>query len=108
LTSGFTDAQIQIYLDDAVLMVEHCVGGWTEARYWAIVRWVTAYLMDNISKGGAGGLASDSLGDASRSYFTGALGAGLAENGYGLKALALDTTGCLQRIGKGKATVEVI
>lgn len=108
IETSLSDLQIEGLITEAVLMVEKCVSSYEAERQKAIVRWVTAYLIDNIRNQGGGGVQSDSLGDASRSYFSGALGEGLAENGYGLKAIALDPSGCLMRIGKSKATIEVI
>lgn len=49
---------------------------------------------------------SRSLGDASKSWAKAQLGDGLKGTLYGQQALLLDVNGCLQKLGKRKATME--
>lgn len=98
------DAQVQAFIDDAVLLTKSC--GFDGALQKAILRWVTAHLISSTVDEGV--VTSDALGGASRSYARASLGNGLAGTTYGQQALALDTAGCLARLGSARASIEKV
>lgn len=103
ITTTATDAQVEATIEDAALIVETCVASLDEARQKAIVKYVTAHLLSvnsSLASGGSGALSSQSLGDASESYATAALGDGLFSTAYGKKAILFDPNGCISRLGK--------
>lgn len=110
ITTSLTDAQIQLFIDDAVLVASQCASflGFDASRQQAIVRWLTAHLLSTVMNKGGGNLTAESLGDASKSYGTSALGKELRSTMYGNAALQLDPSGCLARLGKARATFQVV
>lgn len=99
------DGAVSSIIDDAALMVERCVKNMDAERQKAIIKWVTAHM---IASGPDKVRTSEKLGDASESFATAQLGKGLEGSVYGQQALALDDTGCLNRIGRPRATFGVI
>lgn len=108
ISTTYTDAQIEAIISDAALIAETCISPLPSARQTAILRWLTAHLIASSSDTGAGALASDKLGDAAKSWHTGALGKELKSTKYGLAALQLDPNGCLARIGKPPSTIQKV
>lgn len=107
IDTALTDEQIDSIVTDAVLLVETCSSGWSDARYTSILKWVTAHLI--ASRGGTEGvLTSSRLGDAQDNYMRTTPGDGLKGTTYGQQALALDTNGCLVNLGKRRAFVRTI
>lgn len=108
ITTSLDDASIQVFIDDAELIGHGCpvLDTYPTSHQKAIVRWLTAHLIASVAKGGvAGQITSKSLGDASESYAAGQLGSDLASTSYGKQAIALDPSGCLERVGKMRAFV---
>lgn len=98
ITTSLDDAALTVFIADAAMMVDQCpkVAAYPDAQQKAIVRWVTAHLIAVTAQGGvAGQLTSKSLGDASESYASGAVGSDLKSSPYGQQAIALDPSGCL-------------
>lgn len=99
-------AALDQMIDDAELMGGDCIDQYGDSRRKAIIRWLAAHL---IASGGIdGALQSESLGDASESYARPQLGDALRGTTYGQQALSLDTKGCLSRVGKPKASIQVV
>lgn len=105
ITTPLDDTSVQVFIDDAAMIADQCpkVATYPIAQQKAIVRWLTAHLLANANKGAAGQLTSKSLGDASESYASGSAGVDLASTSYGKQAIALDPSGCLERVGKKRA-----
>lgn len=103
--TALDESVVSSIIDDAALMVEDCVKNLSAERQEAIVKWVSAHM---IASGGEGTLTSMKLGDASESYARATLGDGLSGTTYGQQALLLDPNGCLAKLGRAKATIEVV
>jgi hypothetical protein len=103
--TSLSTAIVSALIDDAALLAENCIASLDATRQEAIVKWITAHL---ITARDGGTLTSEKLGDASETRSIGQLGSGLNGTIYGQQALALDTTGCLSRLGRSKATIEVV
>ncbi|MCE8471503.1 DUF4054 domain-containing protein, partial [Rhodovulum sulfidophilum] len=99
-------------IEDAALMAGVCIAPYEPARQAAIVKWLAAHLIASTNGAagtGAGSLTSMSLGDASETYAKAALtGEGLRATHFGQQALLLDTLGGLARLGRPRASAEVI
>lgn len=102
--TSLAEATVSAIIDDAALLVEGCVSTYSADRQAAIVKWVAAHLI--ASTGSEGVLTSDKLGDAQQSYARAQTGMALRGTTYGQQALLLDTTGCLSRLGMGRATLQ--
>jgi len=101
------EALVQAMIDDAAMMADNpCVQGYPATRQAAIVRWLAAHMLASTNRDGV--LTSDKLGDAQQSYARATTGEGLRGTTYGQQALLLDFNGCLSRIGKPRATIEVV
>ena len=99
-------AVVSAVIDDAALMAEECSASWSDDRETAVLKWLSAHLLASTHDGGV--ITSESLGDASESYKRAQVGDSLAGTTYGQQAIALDPSGCLARIGRAKASMEVI
>lgn len=102
----FPDAVVQAVIDDAALMVERCSSDWSDELETSILKWLSAHLLASTQDGGM--LTSEKLGDASESYSRASVGDGISGTVYGQQAIALDPTGCLARLGRAKADIQVI
>jgi len=100
LSSEVVDALIA----DAALIAAKCLEGEPGDRQEAALKWLTAHLVASTGEGGM--LQSSKLGDASDTFVRAATGEGLAGTIYGQQAIALIP--CLARLGKAKASLEVI
>lgn len=109
--STVADEDIDEFIADAAALVSRCsaVLALDEVTQKAIVKYVTAHLLSQ-RFGTAGPLISKALGDASESYAAGVrtYGTGLMSTFYGQQAVALDPTGCLERVGKMKPTFQLV
>jgi hypothetical protein len=106
--TAISAAVVSALINDAALVADgDCFAAYSEERKTAIIKWLAAHLVASTDAGG-GTLTQDKLGDASQSYARATMGEGLKGTMYGQQALALDTSGCLFRLGKGRATVCVI
>jgi|SRR5690554_1893248 len=104
-----SDLQIEAAINDVQLIAEKCLKAITdENRRDAIVKYLAAHLLTIVDSSGAGVATSSKLGDASDSYATSHFGEGLKATSYGQLAIQLDPNGCLMRIGKPKAEVQVL
>lgn len=104
------DAVVQAYIDDAAIVAERCAGVVSAAStvQKSVVRWVAIHLMAVGGKDG-GQVQSESIGDASKSYTTsGTSGVNLSSTVYGQRALLLDPSGCLVRLGLKRATFTLV
>lgn len=110
--TDFSEAVVSAIIADAALIAEGCIASYEDARQTAIIKWLACHLIvstNGASGSGAGSITSDKLGDASTSFAKSALtGEGLKATHYGQQALLLDTNGCLARLGRPRASVEVI
>lgn len=110
ITTRLADEQVQMYIDDAALMVQGCVALLDEDTQRAIVKWWTAHLIASAGRaagggGGSGAMVSRKLGDASTTWARGSLGAGAASTYYGQQAMMLDPSGCIAGLGRETARV---
>lgn len=103
-----TEAQVTALIDDAALMVEACINTLSADRQSAIVKWVAAHLIQATGDDSGNVLSSTKLGDASDTFARGSLGDGLSGSYYGQQAIALDPNGCLARLGRAKAKIQVV
>lgn len=108
IQTTLTDDEIETIIDDAILIADTCISALPAARQKAILKWLTAHLVSSIKNFGGGGVTSDKLGDASRTFSSGHFGKQLASTSYGQQALLMDPNGCLARIGKAKASIEKV
>ena len=106
IATALDDDAINQMIEDAAMLGGACVDGYDADRRKIIIRWLTAHLIASSHNEGA--LQSESLGDASETYARAQLGDSLRGTVYGQQALALDAKGCLSRIGKKRASVQVI
>ncbi len=107
-TSALSDGQVQAAINTAALVVERCISSLDEELQKEIVMyWAAGMLADMGVITGGGAITSDRLGDASRTFAQGG-GKKVASNSYKQIAIDLDPSGCLSRIGKGRATAEVL
>ena len=106
IATALDDDAIEQMIEDAAMLGGDCVDGYNADRRKIIIRWLAAHLIASSHNEGA--LQSESLGDASESYARGQLGDALRGTVYGQQALSFDVKGCLSRIGKKRASVQVI
>lgn len=92
-------------IDDAALMAEKCIKGFDADRQEAILKWLAAHLITTTD---GGTLTSEKLGDASESYKAATVSDGINGTIFGQQAIGLDPTGCLARLGRAKASIEVV
>jgi hypothetical protein len=106
--TGLAAAVVSAVIDDAALLAEKCIRNLPGGRQEAILKWLAAHMLASTSDSGSQVLASTSLGAASDSFARGSLGDGLQSTTYGQQAIALDPSGCLARLGRARATIEVV
>lgn len=104
--TALDDSVVDSIIADAALLAEHCLQGLSNDRQTAIVKWLAAHLIASTDSSAT--LASSKLGDASESYVRATTGERLMGTTYGQQAIALDPNGCLVKLGKAKATFEVV
>lgn len=100
------DAQVEMYIDGAIIMVETPLAGssYSNARKLEIHRWIAAHLIASTSEEGV--LASDSLGAASQSYARAELEMFLKGTTYGQQALMFDEDSLLAGLGRARASIQ--
>jgi hypothetical protein len=107
-----SDVTINAFISAAGLLVGRCpvVATYEDELQTEIKKWVAAHLLSIGHTGRAGPVTQKALGDASESYASPALvgGKGLQATLYGQMAISLDPSGCLEKIGKLKATFSVL
>lgn len=109
ITTALSDDRISALVNDAALIVERCVAGQSEDRAKAIITYVTADLIaSTVATGGGGARTAKALGDASESYASGGEGARFGTSAYWTRACMLDPTGCVERLGKRRATLQKV
>lgn len=104
--TSLDDSVVDSVILDASLLAEQCLQGLSNDRKTAIIKWLAAHLIASTDSSAT--LASSKLGDASDTYVRATTGEGLKGTTYGQQALSLDPNGCLARLGKARATFEVI
>lgn len=108
--TGLSEAIVTALIGDAALLASGsaCFTAYSDERQTAIVKWIAAHFVACTDAGGVG-VTSDKIGDAARTYARpGGAGQGLGSTSYGQAALALDTEGCLARIGQPRSSLEVL
>lgn len=108
---NLTDLQVQGFIDDAALMVEHCVASQSDVRQAGIIKWIAAHLISlagAVTGAASGVIQSQSLGGASESYATAATADMLRGTAFGQQAMLMDPTGCVANLGKRKSTFKII
>lgn len=112
IETSLLDGAIETLIEDAALIAEGCpaIETYSDARQAAIIKWLTAHLIDQSGKSveGSGKITSERIGDAARTFASGTLGAGILGSSYGAQAAALDQSGCLSDLGKRRATFKVL
>lgn len=104
-----SDAQITAAIADIALLAAKCLAAIPdEPTRDAVQKYLVAHLLTIIDSSGAGVATSSSLGDASDSYATQALGKGLRASSYGQMAIALDPNDCVSKIGNPRATFQKV
>ena len=109
ISTTLAEDAVQSPIDDAAALIDGqcaCISTLPPETQEAIVKWVAAHLISTVKNAGGGTITSDRLGDAARTYATAGFGKQLASSAYGQNALLLDSTGCLARLGKARATIE--
>lgn len=110
--TDFSEAVVGAIIADAALIAEGCIASYDDARQTAIIKWLACHLIastNGASGGGSGSITSEKLGDAATSFSKSALtGEGMKATHYGQQAMLLDTNGCLSRLGRARASVQVI
>jgi len=104
LQIDINETLVQKYIDYATLIVADC--NWQQDRKDAIINWITAHLITSTDEYRQ--VVSESYGNASITFSSGPIGESLKSTTYGQQALLLDNTGCLNKLGKSKGTIEVI
>lgn len=99
---------VQSFIDDAALIAEKCLAALSCDRQTAMLKWLTAHLIASAGDESGEIRTSEKLGDATDSFARATLGEGLAGTFYGQQALLLDPNACLKKIGKSRATIEVV
>jgi len=105
VTTSLSDDAVTFFIGLAEAATGECATGWSDALTDQINRLVAAHFIEMVP-GEAKTVTSVKLGDASETYARASLGEGLKATLWGQQALLLDTTGCLQRLGKPPATLE--
>ena len=107
VTTSLSDPAIEFFIGLAEAATAQCATGWSDDLTDKINTLVAAHFIET-SPDGAQTVTSVKLGDASETYLRSSLGEGLKGSMWGKQALLLDTTGCLQRLGNPRATLERI
>lgn len=109
ISTSKSDAVVQAVITDAAATVARCTESLDDETTALIVKYVAADMLAAvISTSGRGALTSKALGDASESWNAGAAGAEFGKSAYWQRALMLDPNGCLNRLGKARATFEKV
>lgn len=102
------DSTVQAIITDAAAIVARCTESLDDETTALIVKYVAADMLASvIATSGKGIQTAKALGDASESY-GGAGGAEFGKSAYWQRALMLDPNGCLNRLGKPRATFEKV
>lgn len=109
IATTLSDAAVDAFIADALLLVEDCpaVELVSTNKQKAIIKYLAAHLIV-CSNPKLATVTQQSLGDASESYAAAPVGNDLRSTQYGSQALLLETSGCLEGLGKRKAFVEVL
>lgn len=97
---------IDLLIQQAALIAKKCIEKLSPELQKAIVMWLAAHLVATTGDT-FGTLTTRKLGDAQKSWARATTGEGLKGTAYGQQVLLLDPCGCLSRLGKATATVEV-
>lgn len=109
VTTSLDDAALEALIGDVSLMVAACVEALEGDRQAAIIKYATADLIaGTVQNSGAGALVSQSLGDASETYAQQSTSNQFGGTAYWRSAVLLDPNGCLQKLGRRRATFEKV
>lgn len=97
---------VTMLIEQAALISKKCIENLPPELQEAIVMWLAAHLVATTGDS-SGTVTTRKLGDAQKSWARATVGEGLKGTSYGQQALLLDPCGCLSRLGKPTATVEV-
>lgn len=103
--TDLSSAVVTQIIDDAAL-IGSCVSALTSDEQEAALRWLAAHLVASTSDDGSQVVSSAKLGDASDSYARAKTSDGIAGSTYGQQAIAIAP--CLARLGRAKASIEVV
>lgn len=103
------DDEVQLFIDEAELIAEQCasVVAASATKQKAILRWIAAHLL-NFADANGGAVALRVLGSATESFANASMGDFLKSSTYGMQAILLEGTGCLEKIGKQKPILQVL
>ena len=101
-----SEGVVSSIIDDAALIAGPCLAGVSDALETAALKWLAAHLIASTSDMGSATLTSDKLGDASQSWSRAQMGDAMMGTSYGQQAVAL--VPCLARIGRARASIEVL
>lgn len=93
-------------INDAALLAEGCLAPLSAEKQEAALRWLSAHMVASTSDVGSQSLTSQKLGDATESYGKATLGTGISGTTYGQQAIAIAP--CLGRLGRSRASIEVV
>lgn len=109
IDTDLLDASVQVYIDDAAVLVNTCILPLTADAQTAVIKYVAAHLVSvRDAEGGSGVVVSEKLGDAQTSYAAMPLGKQLQSSTYGQSALLFDPNGCLANLGAVAAKVRLV
>lgn len=109
ITTGLDDSAVAAIIEDAALIVADCIAELEEDKAKAIVKYVAADMIAAVVASSGGGVrTSKALGDASESWASGGTGSEFGKSAYWSRALMLDPCGCLEKLGRKRATIEKI
>lgn len=97
---------VEAIIDDAALIAERCLSGYSSAIQQSALKWLAAHLIASTSDEGASVRSSEKLGDASDGFARAQFGNGIMGTTYGQQAVAL--VPCLGRLGRPTARVTVV
>ena len=101
-----SESVVSQIIDDAALIASECIAGYDEYRQRSILKWLAAHLLASTQEDGV--RTSERLGDAQDQFARAKMGDSLKGTTYGQQAIALDTNGCLARLGRAKARLRVV
>jgi len=102
-----TSVVVGLIITSAEQMVLTCLEGMTDDKATAVLLWLSAHLVASAAPSN-GSLTGRSLGDSNKSWAKASMGDGLKGTTYGQQVLMLDESGCIGRLGRGVATLEII
>lgn len=103
--TDLSSSVVSSIIDDAAL-IGSCVSDLTDAEQEAALKWLAAHLIASTSDESSQAVSSAKLGDASDTYARAKTSDGIMGTTYGQQAVAIAP--CLARLGRAKASIEVV